>query len=330
MTEKSELVALMEKARDAPIDGPTSQSCSSSSPSPSPPSSPTTIEKRGNIKSAKLFQINLSDVTDNCMRAVMQDMEKRKLVTELHPVGVPGVIVVQVAGDDCQPYTLDEVFVKSKMTFVHADDFFGGKAPLEKQLIDKYVEDLKEGHFNDYQDVLSKIYGNHELHGPVSNAMVFYYIPSSKVVGHIVAQFGFYGRYHPDSLYIAHGTNSTGSEDDICLSEFTKKAENDFKNEGRIFESNFAADDEKCSYSRCPHLQSWEARAYALKLKRSQLKMENVTHINEEGLDSLIKELPSLSICSRCRLARYCSRECQVSDYKNHKSLCKSAGLRKL
>ena len=119
----------------------------------------------------------------------------------------------------------------------------------------------------------------------------------------------------------------------LALDHYNKKrfqlAENEFKNEGRIFEGNFAADDEKCSYSGCPHLQSWEARAYALKLKRSQLKMENVHLVDEEGLDSTIKELPSLSSCSRCRLARYCSRECQVSDYKNHKSLCISAGLRK-
>ena len=139
------------------------------------------------------------------------------------------MLAVLGSGDLSRQYDLVAVAAVGKPL---ADDFFGGKAPLEKQLIDKYVKDLKEGHFNDYQDVLSKIYGNHELHGPVSNAMVFYYIPSSKVVGHIVAQFGFYGRYHPDSLYIAHGTNSTGSEDDICLSEFTKKAESDFKNEG--------------------------------------------------------------------------------------------------
>ena len=32
----------------------------------------------------------------------------------------------------------------------------------------------------------------------------------------------------------------------------------------------------------------------------------------------------SLQKCSRCRLARYCSRECQKEDYAGHKEDCKT------
>merc|ERR1711933_610028 len=31
----------------------------------------------------------------------------------------------------------------------------------------------------------------------------------------------------------------------------------------------------------------------------------------------------SLSQCSRCKCAYYCSRDCQVKDWKEHKNLCK-------
>ena len=36
------------------------------------------------------------------------------------------------------------------------------------------------------------------------------------------------------------------------------------------------------------------------------------------------KERPLLMVCSRCRVAQYCSRECQGSDWGDHKSLCDS------
>ena len=33
--------------------------------------------------------------------------------------------------------------------------------------------------------------------------------------------------------------------------------------------------------------------------------------------------------CSVCRLARYCSRECQLGDWKAHKKTCKEAAARR-
>lgn len=33
-----------------------------------------------------------------------------------------------------------------------------------------------------------------------------------------------------------------------------------------------------------------------------------------------------LKRCGRCKLAHYCSRECQKADWKNHKTLCGSTG----
>lgn len=31
----------------------------------------------------------------------------------------------------------------------------------------------------------------------------------------------------------------------------------------------------------------------------------------------------NLKLCSACKLVRYCGRECQMADWKNHKELCK-------
>ena len=36
------------------------------------------------------------------------------------------------------------------------------------------------------------------------------------------------------------------------------------------------------------------------------------------------KPARDLKVCSRCRRARYCSVECQRSDWKQHKSICSS------
>ena len=35
-----------------------------------------------------------------------------------------------------------------------------------------------------------------------------------------------------------------------------------------------------------------------------------------------IKERVALSVCSRCMITQYCSRECQVTDWPQHKKAC--------
>jgi len=37
----------------------------------------------------------------------------------------------------------------------------------------------------------------------------------------------------------------------------------------------------------------------------------------------VVKERKSLMVCSRCRIAHYCCRECQVADWPNHGALCR-------
>ena len=34
------------------------------------------------------------------------------------------------------------------------------------------------------------------------------------------------------------------------------------------------------------------------------------------------------SVCSRCQVVRYCSRECQLADWKAHKPACVAAAAR--
>ena len=41
------------------------------------------------------------------------------------------------------------------------------------------------------------------------------------------------------------------------------------------------------------------------------------------------KEASKMQKCSRCRLVRYCSRDCQLADWKEHKKSCKKAAARK-
>ena len=40
------------------------------------------------------------------------------------------------------------------------------------------------------------------------------------------------------------------------------------------------------------------------------------------------KETSKMQKCSRCRLVRYCSRDCQLADWKEHKKACKKAAAR--
>jgi len=41
------------------------------------------------------------------------------------------------------------------------------------------------------------------------------------------------------------------------------------------------------------------------------------------------KEAEKMKKCSVCRLVRYCSQECQLEDWKEHKKSCKKAAARK-
>ena len=41
------------------------------------------------------------------------------------------------------------------------------------------------------------------------------------------------------------------------------------------------------------------------------------------------KEAAKMQKCSRCRLVRYCSQDCQLGDWEDHKKSCKKVDARK-
>jgi uncharacterized ferredoxin-like protein len=68
----------------------------------------------------------------------------------------------------------------------------------------------------------------------------------------------------------------------------------------------------------------FEAAKYiALNLARAHDHAEAVILI-EKTLSKMTNEcdLCGLKVCSRCEKVRYCSRDCQVKDYKKHKKEC--------
>jgi hypothetical protein len=56
-----------------------------------------------------------------------------------------------------------------------------------------------------------------------------------------------------------------------------------------------------------------------------QVQMSGVTKSNTEN-DGKLDSKPKFLSCGGCRIAKYCSKECQVYDWKHgdHKAVCKS------
>lgn len=57
----------------------------------------------------------------------------------------------------------------------------------------------------------------------------------------------------------------------------------------------------------------------------SSPKLDNNNNIEENDPKCKVCKKPSKDRCSRCKTARYCSRECQVSDWRTHKKTCGSS-----
>ena len=72
--------------------------------------------------------------------------------------------------------------------------------------------------------------------------------------------------------------------------------------------------EEVCSNQSCPRLvQFYEKVAHKI-LETDEL---NGDKFNPE-------ELPSLKLC-KCKLVRYCGKDCQAKDWPNHKARCKAS-----
>ena len=54
-----------------------------------------------------------------------------------------------------------------------------------------------------------------------------------------------------------------------------------------------------------------------LEVRKTQSKLGKCSHCE------VVKERALLMVCSRCRILQYCSRECQVADWAEHKGYCK-------
>ena len=54
-----------------------------------------------------------------------------------------------------------------------------------------------------------------------------------------------------------------------------------------------------------------------LEVRKTQPKLGKCSHCE------VVKERALLMVCSRCRILQYCSRECQVADWAEHKGYCK-------
>jgi uncharacterized protein Veg len=57
----------------------------------------------------------------------------------------------------------------------------------------------------------------------------------------------------------------------------------------------------------------------------------NINNTSKSNIcHSCQKSVEKISKCAKCRIASYCSRECQIKDWKNHKIICNDLGKQKV
>jgi hypothetical protein len=72
--------------------------------------------------------------------------------------------------------------------------------------------------------------------------------------------------------------------------------------------------------SRCIHIIHEEKHHLATEVMKMNIDKNSCGHCNKMPKDKLFKR------CSRCKVISYCSRECQVAAWSDHKIWCKKYG----
>ena len=124
---------------------------------------------------------------------------------------------------------------------------------------------------------------------PTNHIAIIYYVmaqvPNQPTAESAILICGSFGRYRPNSIY-AHIDEQTK---EVSISN-TQPISVDPKS---LYSGNTLV--MKCGNSKCHKIDCEE---YGLNVQ--------------------------LSACSRCKLIKYCSKECQTQDWKKHKSICNS------
>ena len=135
------------------------------------------------------------------------------------------------------------------------------------------------------------------------------------------------GAAHPDTLESASALDDLRSEmRDSQPPKPPKPAEQSFAVGTRVLVQRLVAKPEH--NGKRARVLSFDARTgrYAVALddgKELSLKAECVARAGCAAAGCASEE--ASSVCSRCQAVRYCSRECQRTDWKAHKPVCTAA-----
>jgi hypothetical protein len=70
-----------------------------------------------------------------------------------------------------------------------------------------------------------------------------------------------------------------------------------------------------------------ESSAYVRKMSLQKERICAACNKSEPILDSDDALKPEFKWCSRCKIVRYCSKTCQLSDFVTHKTICKKISI---
>lgn len=214
--------------------------------------------------------IDIPALFQNAQRAVFHSTELRKVISELHPVGVRGAIIIPVMGpseegpQSCKLYSTEELY--ENMIFYETD------------AIMEYFHDLPSLDPDSVRIIMS--------YDPTVAAMVIYctnlhYLSAASVLNNgTIPPFQLYlatfSRWTPDGVYV---TSVNEGNDEFMLSQAMPKPV-----DATTLVKKISGTIEKCAYTHCKNLHLFLMDAAGAAAP------------------------PKLQSCSRCLIVKYCSK----------------------
>ena len=248
-----------------------------------------------NPNHATVRRFNLTDIYEAARFHLVKNMEVRRQVSGMHPVGRRGALVGRLLATDV---------ATGEISTVQPQQFYDRLEWHTAAEVEARFPNMKDGD----PDTTAQTWAYFDTQDPCTHVLVFYVASEDNDIRQMPAHdreqllggrngklpgdkifVGYYGRYNPHGVYY-------NREETVAQGRFVVSTE--------AFEvdpattSPFEVREEAvtvCANSDCP------------------------TRFRD------MLEKPTLTLCSACRIVKYCSRECQKVDRKRHKKMCKLA-----